>query len=311
MIARSDGLLLVNKPAGISSGKLVSCLKRKFAWKKVGHGGTLDPFADGLMAILVGEATKVSRFLLGGTKSYVAVAAIGQETDTGDTEGVLSGPVSLVRPSLEDWKKAASQFIGETEQVPPMYAAIKHQGKALYKLARAGVVVERTPRKIEIESLSITEVRDDLLTFSVRCAGGTYIRVLTEDLAKAAGTRAHLCKLTRTDTKHFSLKQAYDFDELMNYSPNVRPELLAIEAILPHINHVPCSDACASRVAVGDLEAVNFAINQSKENVTTDGPESEYTLLTKTPKDGHELSALALARFSLESQKHVLERVFV
>lgn len=308
---RNDGLLIVDKPAGISSGKLVAKLRRKFGWSKVGHGGTLDPFASGVMTILVGEATKVSRFLLGGGKSYEAVAKIGTETDTGDLEGKPVNDTTDFCPSFATWEREAKKFIGPIQQVPPMYAAIKHEGRALYKFAREGIEITRQPRTVMIDDLKILSVEDGMVRFRVECGGGTYIRVLAQDLARAVGTRVHLVELRRLSAKGFKIEEAANYQDLLNLPEGISPPLLPIEQVLRDIPQVECNEQEAKRISVGDQKTVAQVLGRNEENQSAISEETPYTLITRQNSEADGLEALALVKFSSEKKAYAIERVFV
>ena len=210
----NSGVLLVNKESGISSAKLTRKIQEKFAVKKMGHGGTLDPFATGLLVLLLDEGTKVSRFLLRGDKTYEAEALIGAETDTGDLEGKIK--VQAAPVSLSAWEDCKKQFVGKIKQVPPMHSAIKYKGEPLYKRARRGDIIELEPRPVEIKELEILNYENNRLRFRVRCSGGTYIRSLAKDWAQAAGTYAHLVALHRLEACSFHVKNSFFFFYFIN-----------------------------------------------------------------------------------------------
>lgn len=193
------GVVLLDKPLGLSSNQALQKVKRLFNANRAGHTGSLDPMATGLLPICLGEATKVSAYLLDATKAYTARMQLGQRTNTGDREG----EVVEERPIPAGWQQKLEQqlpaFLGEQEQVPPMYSALKVEGKPLYKLAREGVEVERKRRKITIHKLVLLEVGADWAEFYVRCSKGTYVRTLAEDLGEALGCGAHLSMLRRCE----------------------------------------------------------------------------------------------------------------
>jgi tRNA pseudouridine55 synthase len=193
-----DGVVLLDKPAGWTSNAALQAVKRLFQARKAGHTGSLDPLASGLLPVCLGEATKVSAFLLDADKHYRVTAALGVKTTTGDADGEV---VARADPPTFDQGRvleALRALTGEIEQVPPMHSAIKHHGKRLYELARAGVEVERAPRTVRIHALELLGVADDgALTLDVRCSKGTYVRTLVEDVADRLGTYAHVTALRR------------------------------------------------------------------------------------------------------------------
>ncbi|MEL6870385.1 MAG: tRNA pseudouridine(55) synthase TruB [Pseudomonadota bacterium] len=219
------GVLLLDKPLGMSSNKALQRVKYLLRARKAGHTGSLDPLATGMLPLCFGDATRYSHVFLDADKTYDVTATLGGRSATGDAEGdiVQTAPVPFL--SLEDWQAIGDQFLGESKQVPPMYSALKHDGKRLYDIARKGGDVERPPRRIVIEYLTITAVGDDSINFSVRCSKGTYIRSLVEDLATTAGTLAWTSMLRRTAVSPFS--SAMVTMEALEAAGDTLPELLA------------------------------------------------------------------------------------
>ena len=211
-----DGILNLYKPAGISSHGAVSRVRRIFGMKRVGHAGTLDPMACGVLPMMLGEATKLSEFMLAHDKGYTAGLRLGKTTDTQDTTGELLSESDDI-PGPEEVAAAAARFAGKIEQIPPMHSAIKMGGVKLYQLARAGKSVERAPRKVEIYSIAVTpgeSVRDYIL--DVRCSKGTYIRTLCADIGAALGCGGVMASLERTQCGPFRAENAVRLDELEN-----------------------------------------------------------------------------------------------
>jgi tRNA pseudouridine55 synthase len=208
-----DGLLLIDKPEGITSFAAVRRVRQVFQVKKVGHLGTLDPFATGLLPLALGEATKLAQFLLDEPKTYLATLKLGVETDTQDLTGQVTSESDYL-PSVEEVCHIAGSFVGEIDQVPPMYSAVHHQGERLYKLARRGERVEAPPRQVVIHWLEIKDVAVPRVTLEVECSKGTYIRTLAHDLGRALGCGAHLVGLTRLAVGPFRLEEALPLDEL-------------------------------------------------------------------------------------------------
>lgn len=206
-------MLLLDKPAGISSNNALQQAKRLYQAEKAGHTGNLDPIATGMLPLCFGEATKFSQFLLDANKTYQAVVKLGQTTTTGDSEGEIlsTQPVNVSRSQI---KKVLQSLVGTISQVPPMYSALKHQGKALYIYAREGVEIERKPREITIYQLDLDELRGDELTLTVSCSKGTYIRVLAEDIGRALGCGAYMSALRRTVIGPFKLDRAVTLPQL-------------------------------------------------------------------------------------------------
>jgi tRNA pseudouridine55 synthase len=192
-----NGILLLDKPAGITSNGALQCVKRLFQAKKAGHTGSLDPIATGMLPICFGEATKFSQFLLESDKTYEVVGTLGVRTTTGDTEGSVVETLPVTGVTVERVKEVMSRFVGEIDQIPPMFSAIKVQGQALYELARRGIEVERKARRIKIFSLTLNQLEPDSFRFHVHCSKGTYVRTLVEDIGRELGCGAHVKELRR------------------------------------------------------------------------------------------------------------------
>lgn len=209
-----NGILLLDKPLGLSSNQALQKVKRLYQAQKAGHTGNLDPLATGVLPICLGEATKVSAFLLDADKRYIARIKLGQRTTTADAEGevIESRPV----PSLTegDIKKVLNQFVGDIDQVPPMHSALKVNGQPLYKLAHQGIVIERKSRRITIYGIELLGVDADTVEIDVRCSKGTYIRTLAEDVGEVLGCGAHLSGLQRTAAGPFLYDDVVDMETL-------------------------------------------------------------------------------------------------
>ena len=209
------GLLLLDKPAGISSNRALQNAKRLFGAAKAGHTGSLDPLATGMLPVFFGAATRLASHVLEARKTYRVTATLGIATATGDAEGAITEDRSgETPPDHERLATAARAFIGELEQVPPMYSALKRDGVPLYRLARSGVEVERAPRRVVIEELAIDRYEWPALDFHVRCSKGTYVRTLVEDLAKGAGTVGHVASLRRLAVEPFDEQGMRSFEAL-------------------------------------------------------------------------------------------------
>lgn len=238
-----NGILIIDKPAGITSHDVVSRVRRILGTKRVGHTGTLDPFATGVMVVLVGRATRLAQFLEKDEKEYVATVRFGVETDTGDRTGNFRSRISDCRSvPAEDVAAVLPRFIGVIEQVPPMYSAKKVAGRKLYQHARKGETIERDAVTVTISELEVIEPlqQEDLrseiwnLKFRVVCSAGTYIRTLAEDIGRAVGTGAHLGELRRTRAGLFDLNSSVTLDDLADAErPNAR--LLPIEIAVEHL----------------------------------------------------------------------------
>ncbi len=208
-----SGILLIDKPAGPSSFDVVRRVRRALKVRKVGHAGTLDPFATGLLLLCLGEATKLVPFLMPEPKTYRAVVKLGEETDTQDPTGRVTA-TSRELPAPAQVYEAAARFVGEIEQTPPMYSALHHQGQRLYELARRGETVPIKPRQVTVYGLQVEEVALPLVTLSVTCSQGTYIRTLAADLGRVLGCGAHLAALRRLAVGPFRVAEALALEAL-------------------------------------------------------------------------------------------------
>lgn len=231
-----NGVLLLDKPLGFSSNQALQKVKWLFSATKAGHTGTLDPLATGLLPICLGEATKFAQYVTDADKTYFATIKLGSTTTTGDAEGevLTTAPVNVIRTQFES---ACKQFLGEISQMPPMYSALKHEGKALYEYAREGVNIERKTRLITIQSIVINMFDGgDIAEITVSCSKGTYIRTLAEDIGAELGCGAHLIGLRRIETAGYLLSQAMTIEQLEALSQENRDAILlpvdsAIEAL--------------------------------------------------------------------------------
>jgi tRNA pseudouridine55 synthase len=193
-----NGVLLLDKPVGITSNAALQIVKRLFNANKAGHTGSLDPLATGLLPLCLGEATKISGFLLSADKAYRAVCKLGVVTDSGDADGKIRETRPVGQIALARVQEVLESFLGKISQIPPMHSALKRDGVPLYKLAHQGIVVEREPREITIHELTLVRFEEDELEIDVRCSKGTYIRTLAEDIGEALGCGAHVSALRRT-----------------------------------------------------------------------------------------------------------------
>lgn len=246
---RVDGVLLLNKPVGLTSNAALQKAKWLLAALKAGHTGTLDPFADGLLPLCFGEATKFSAFLLDSDKRYRAILRLGVVTATGDPEGAVLAerPVAVDCEAVE---AVLARFVGEIEQIPPMHSALKHQGRPLYEYARAGIEIDRPPRRVRIAALDLIECAPPRVVLDVQCSAGTYVRTLAQDIGAALGCGAHLTSLTRTAAGGFALARACDLATLESLPPDERRALLLPpDSLLGHLPaaHVDAAAAAALR----------------------------------------------------------------
>lgn len=244
-----DGVLLLDKDVGLTSNRALQKAKRLFDAKKAGHTGTLDPFAGGLLPLCFGEATKFSAYLLDADKTYRAVLQLGVVTRTGDPEGEIlaTRPVHATR---EDLDAVLPRFLGEIEQIPPMHSALKHQGRPLYEYARAGIEIERPPRRVTIRRLDVIEWAPPRVVIEVQCSAGTYVRTLAQDIGAALGCGAHLTALTRLASGDFKLVDAATLADLEAMSSEERAaHLLQPDRLVAHLPavHVDAAQAAALR----------------------------------------------------------------
>ena len=273
-ICVSDGILVVNKPSGPTSNFILQKLKRHLGAKKAGFTGTLDPLASGVLPICLGEATKVARFLTDFDKIYRAKIKLGECTSTGDCEGevIQSRPVSIDRNTV---KSVSESFVGVSEQLPPMYSAIKHNGKPLYKYARQGVDIERKVRSIEIKNLQFLGLVNDVAEIVVECTKGTYIRTLAEDIGSALGCGAHIIELERLAVGPFARDQSVTFDALMDASISqleVDDQILPVERGVAHMPRVYLKDeecekvGFGQKIVVADIDVIGWVALFRSEN---------------------------------------------
>lgn len=246
-----DGVLLLDKPVGLSSNDALRKAKRLLNVKKAGHTGTLDPFATGLLPLCFGEATKFSQDLLEADKVYDTVVHLGICTSTGDTEGDVTAThdVHVSREQIDDVLK---QFQGDIQQVPPMHSALKRDGKPLYEYARAGITLEREARKVTIHAMECLDYQAPFLTLRVKCSKGTYIRVLGEDIGKALGCGAHLQALRRIQVGHLTLEHAHRLEEIEQLPETNRATVVdAPDSLLSTFPEVVLTEELAQRFLHG------------------------------------------------------------
>ncbi len=251
-----DGLLLLNKPAGLTSNQALQKVKRLLRARKAGHTGSLDPAATGMLPLCFGEATKVCAFLLEADKSYRVTARLGVATDTGDGDGNETNTAAVPALGAAEWTQILQEFLGESMQVPPMYSALKKGGKRLYELARKGEVVERDARPIRIDAIELLEIAGNRLVFRVRCSKGTYVRTLVEDIARRAGTVAHTARLHRETVGSFAAADMLDLTGVEAIAAEegataLRTRLLPPDTALESMPAVTPDEASLARFAAG------------------------------------------------------------
>jgi tRNA pseudouridine55 synthase len=247
-----DGVLLLDKPLGLTSNDALQKARRLFSAAKGGHTGTLDPLATGLLPLCFGEATKFSADLLDADKTYEAVLRLGVTTDSGDAEGVVMGAVA-VDVSESDIFSVLPRFIGDIQQIPPMHSALKRDGRPLYELARQGIEVERAPRAVTIHAIDCLGFAGDTLTLRVACSKGTYIRVLAADIGQALGCGAHLAALRRTAVGDLDLAGAVTLTELEALDETGRAgRLQPVDALLRSLPIMSLEGEAAERFRHGN-----------------------------------------------------------
>ena len=224
-----DGVLLVDKPTGMTSHDVVDRVQRHFGFKKVGHCGTLDPAATGLLILVLERATKLQDRLMSADKAYEGTMLLGVSTDSQDADGKVIAEKPVPPLTVEEIESAFAKFRGDIQQVPPMVSAVKHQGTPLYKLARKGKTVEREPRLVHIYDLRVLTLDLPRISFRVACTKGTYVRTLCSEIGDTLGCGAHLCELRRTRSGSFDVKDTHALSELMNLSrPQLQPLIIPI-----------------------------------------------------------------------------------
>lgn len=265
-----DGVLLLDKPYAMTSNAALQTCRRLLGAQKAGHTGTLDPLASGMLALTFGEATKFSADLLHADKTYVAGIKLGQKTTTGDLEGEFTEtrPVRVDRQAIET---VLEHFRGDILQVPPMFSALKRDGKTLYDLAREGISIEREARAVHIEKLEMLSFEEELLTVEVTCSKGTYIRVLAEDIGEALGCGAHLASLRRTAVGSLRIDDSVTMQTLESLSPQERLNVLKpLDALMQTLPAVHLSENDRVRFCHGQRLALGL---QTCPRVRVYGPE--------------------------------------
>jgi tRNA pseudouridine55 synthase len=234
-----DGVLILDKASGYSSNAALQDIKRLFGANKAGHTGSLDPLASGLLPICLGQSTKVAQFLLNDDKRYFVRGKLGQISNTGDSEGELTEYGTTKDLNKIDLKNTLRQFIGNINQIPPMFSALKRNGIPLYKLARKGIEVERKARKVSIYEIQFIGLENDILSLEVSCSKGTYIRTLIEDIGKYLGCGGYVTELRRTGFAHLRISQGKTFEELKNMSHSELDSLLiGPDEMLPNLKSI-------------------------------------------------------------------------
>ena len=247
-----NGVLLVNKPENITSHDAVVRIRKLFCTKKVGHAGTLDPFATGLLILCLGKATKIVQYISDRDKEYQAVMKLGETTDTQDYTGNILKKRDIVISEKDIWTTWVN-FVGEISQVPPMFSARRVQGKRLYEIARTGKSAERTARNVTIYKLDILDITLPYIQFLVVCSKGTYIRTLAHDIGEVLGCGAHLTALQRTRIGPFVINDAFSFKQLMQMSEQIDKQkcLIPLDKALSFLPAVEISESASAQLAHG------------------------------------------------------------
>ena len=285
-----DGILLLDKPEGLTSNAALQRVRRAFRARKAGHTGSLDPLASGLLPLCFGQATKASALLLDADKTYAVSIALGERTATADREGEVVERRAVPELTERFVRQQATRFLGESEQVPPMYSALKHEGQRLYRLARQGIEVERSPRRIVISRLELTGMSAARLDFEVDCSKGTYVRTLAEDLARACGTVGHVVALRRLTLGPFTEPRMQTLDEIEALAGDPQALdalLLPTDAALPGLPAVQLGVAEQACILHG--QAV-FAAGPSACLVRMYGPEGRFLGVGRMSSEGRQLA---------------------
>ena len=256
-----NGVLLLDKPQGLSSNTALQKARRLYRAEKAGHTGVLDPLATGLLPVCFGEATKFAQYLLDADKAYTATLKLGEASSTGDAEGEI---IATARADISaaEFQTACQALTGAIRQVPPMFSALKHEGRPLYEYARKGIVIERKARDITIYSINVEAFNAPQALINVRCSKGTYIRTLSEDIAKHIGTFAHLTALRRTETAGFTIAQSHSLEALEALGEAARDALLLpCDVLVQHLPRITLDDESVKMLTFGqqpEFHAVNL-----------------------------------------------------
>ena len=285
-----SGFLLVDKPSGITSSKLVQVIKKTFSLNKIGHTGTLDPLATGLMVLCVGQATKFSQFLLVKDKSYRVSIKLGVATDTFDAEGLVTSEKDVNHVTRDLIEVSLTNFQGEIEQIPPMYSAIKKNGVPLYKMARRGLKVDLEPRKVRIYEIKMLGFDGKFLDLKVCCSKGTYIRTIAADLGDVLGCGAHVAELRRLSVGTYDEKDMLTFDELVKLenSDGLADHLLPIASAFKDWSEVLIDPRQARLLKNGAKLADRFVLRDSRVGIyeSIDGIEKKFIGVGEILGDG-------------------------
>ena len=264
----ADGVLIINKAPDMTSAEVVAAVKKLLHARKVGHAGTLDPFATGVLVCCINRATRLARFFLESRKTYRAVLHLGIETDTQDATGRIVANRETVTVSREQIERVCRQYEGEYWQSPPRYSALKHEGKPLYRYAREGEPIQKPPRRGVIESIHLQSVRPPLVRFEVACGAGTYIRTLCHDMGKTLGCGGHLKELVRLESSGFSLSEAISLFRLRKEAAagSAAGSIMTMESALRSMPAVAASKTLAANIKHGRVITKNEVLPSTEYN---------------------------------------------
>jgi tRNA pseudouridine55 synthase len=250
-----NGIIVIDKPGNISSAGVVRFVKKTLNADKIGHAGTLDPFAEGVLICCLNQATRLAGFLLQAKKKYAAVLKLGEETDTQDFTGTIVSTAKPVDVSPQAIENVFNEFAGPIEQLPPVYSALKHKGVPLYKLARRGRPMQKPPRRVQIYNIRIQEIALPLVRFEVTCSAGTYIRTLCADIGKSLGCGGHLTALKRLESSGFTLNQSVSMPELekLRNSTDLSNRIISMADALPDMPKFCADTQLAEKIRHGKL----------------------------------------------------------
>jgi len=304
-----DGVLVVDKPDGITSMDVVRMVKRRYRVKKAGHLGTLDPFATGVLPVILNGATKLVPFLEEESKEYEATLKLGEETNTDDPTGEiqLRRPYDRVTPAIVEC--AFESFVGVIEQIPPMFSAVKVQGKPLYQLARKGLEVERKKRTVKIFNLQVESVSLPWVHFRLSCSKGTYIRTLARDIGRKIGCGSHLIRLRRLRNGPFTLEQAVSWATLTTCSDlrALQPWLIDMKGALDHLPKVTGDEGLVNKIRFGremtvrDLPSQALPIFGEREWIRVMSPHDDLVAILRSEIRGMDILSLDPDRVTLRS----------
>ncbi len=292
-----DGVILIDKPSGMSSFRTVKTVSRILGVRKAGHAGTLDPMATGLLVVCLGRATRISRFIMDGIKQYEGTMRLGSATDTYDAEGEVINTAPLPKGlDMEDIRRAANEFTGRLLQAPPPFSAAKHRGVPLYKLARKGKIVKKPPKEIHVMEFKVEDAGIPDVNFKITCSRGTYIRSLCHDLGQKLGCGAHMTALRRTTCGHLSIDRAVTIEQLKEAASAGMTDALVLDVseALSHIPAISIESGDARRIRLGQGMACEKFMNALRSERASEAAVSARLVRLVTPGEaGEELVAVA------------------